>query len=581
MQPRTFLIWITASAAIASTARSQTGVTIYDWGDSFSSQLGYSVAGIGDIDGDGLADVAVGAPHGNGLQLDSGYVYLMSGKTGALLRKLEGERTGDRFGASVAGVDDLDGDGTEDVLVGAPGHEVGTATDRGAAYVLSGATGALIFKHNGGSNGGEFGHAVCRMSDFSLDGVDDYAIGEPHGNLLFSANIGLVWMYSGASHGLLRLLSGENSGDAFGSAIASGGPTKPGVHHSIIVGAPGYDVSTLIFGVGKGYVYDAFDGSLDYTRTGSLSLGAALGSAVASIPDANGDLWHEVAFGEPGSDLNGTNSGRVVVHDLANGGALVREFRGEPGDQLGAAIAGMTDADGDGDADILIGAPYADFSTLVDCGIARSYSMSSGSVIDITQPAYSGQMLGFAVASTTINADGLSDLIAATPFYDAQTSNGPIPNSGWVRVVLGSTPVHTTYCTAKTNSAGCSPLVGAYGAASVSVGNNFTFVAANVLENKQGMLIWSITPAAKPFGGGTLCLGAPVKRTPIQAAITLPPGSYPCLGYYSYTFTQAKLAQHGLTPGDDLYGQFWSRDPGFAPPNNVGLTSGVHAVILP
>ena len=61
----------------------------------------------------------------------------------------------------------------------------------------------------------------------------------------------------------------------------------------------------------------------------------------------------------------------------------------------------------------------------------------------------------------------------------------------------------------------------------------------------------------------------------------LPPGSYPCLGYYAYTFTQAKMAQHGFTPGDDLYGQFWSRDSGFAPPNNVGLTAAMHAVILP
>jgi hypothetical protein len=418
------------------------------------------------------------------------------------------------------------------------------------------------------------------MSDVNIDGVDDYAIGELNDNSLFVADVGSVRLMSGATHGTLRIFFGENTGDGFGAAIVSSGPIRPGVHHSVAIGAPGYDIGTLVFSAGKGYVYDAFDGNLEFTCTGSVSLGGFLGSSVASIPDADGDVWHEVAFGEPGADLNGTNSGRVVVFELL-GDTLVRVFEGEAGDQLGKSIAGLSDADGDGDADILIGAPYADFSTLVDCGIARSYSVASGAVIDVVQPAYSDQHQGWSVAGAALNADARTDLVAGTPHYDGLNDGNPVPDSGWVRVVLSGTPLPEIYCTAKTNSAGCVPLIGSYGAASVSIGNNFTFVAANVLENQHGMLIWSLTPASIPFGGGTLCLGAQVQRTVGQMAGTAQPGSYPCLGLYTHTFTQAYMAQHGFAPGDDLYAQFWSRDTGFAAPNNLGLTAAMHAVILP
>lgn len=268
------------------------------------------------------------------------------------------------------------------------------------------------------------------------------------------------------------------------------------------------------------------------------------------------------------------------MHEIL-GGTLLREFEGQPGDQLGKSIAGLADADGDGNADILIGAPYADFSTLVDCGIARSCSLATGAVIDIVQPAYSNQQQGWSVAGAALNADGKTDLVAGTPFCDGEIDGSTIPDSGWVRVVLSGTPLPDIYCTAKTNSAGCVPLIGTYGAASVSIGNNFTFIAANVLESMNGMLIWSLTPASIPFGGGTLCLGSPVQRTSVQMAGTAAQGSYPCLGLYSHTFTQAYMAQNGFTPGDDLYAQFWSRDTGFAPPQNIGLTAAMHAVILP
>jgi hypothetical protein len=556
-------------ALAAATAAAQ--ITLWDFGDQFSSQFGYSLAQVGDLDQDGHRDIAVGAPHGNGAQVDSGYVFLISGKTGLVLSVLNGEKTGDLFGFSVAGIDDADGDGVEDLLVGAPKHET-VGTNRGAAYVFSGSTGAQIFKHFGTEDNGELGYSVCRTTDANLDGTDDYALGQPQGDSIQAPDVGLVRLMNGQTFAQLRAFAGENTGDLFGRAIASGGAIKPGVHHSLVIGAPGYDVGTILIGAGKGYVYDALDGSLEYSRNGS-GLGTALGSAVASLPDANGDFWREVAFGEPGGDQNGADSGRVVVHS-GNGGALLRELLGQAGDRLGAALAGMKDADGDGRGDILAGAPLADYLTLVDCGAARAYSVFTGAVLGSILPAYQNEYIGSAVAAGELNADPFTDLIAGSGFYD-----GVAPDSGHVRVALGNVPPPTYYCTAKINSSGCVPAIGFFGAPSLSVGDNLHIVAANELEGMNGILIWSQSQASLPFGGGTLCLGSPIERTPVQAPLL--GNNLPCLGQFDFHFTNAYMAQFGLTAGSKVYAQYWSRDTGYAAPNNIALTGGLAIELLP
>ena len=90
------------------------------------------------------------------------------------------------------------------------------------------------------------------------------------------------------------------------------------------------------------------------------------------------------------------------------------------------------------------------------------------------------------------------------------------------------------------------------------------------------MLIWSRGPAATPFAGGTLCVAPPITRTAAQnsGGTSLPPED--CTGTYAFQFTAAMMSQAGLAVGDDVYSQYWSRDNGFAPPDNVGLTAGVY-----
>jgi hypothetical protein len=89
-------------------------------------------------------------------------------------------------------------------------------------------------------------------------------------------------------------------------------------------------------------------------------------------------------------------------------------------------------------------------------------------------------------------------------------------------------------------------------------------------------MLWSKSQASTPFGGGTLCVAAPITRTTAQnsGGTSLP--TTDCSGTYVLQFTPAMMNQAGLQVGDDVYSQYWSRDNGFPPPDNVGLTGGVH-----
>ena len=139
-----------------------------------------------------------------------------------------------------------------------------------------------------------------------------------------------------------------------------------------------------------------------------------------------------------------------------------------------------------------------------------------------------------------------------------------------------------SYCVPKLNSQGCFPTIYATGTPSLSgSGPAFRLWAGNVLNQKVGLMIWGRSPAATPFAGGTLCVAAPVTRTAAQnsGGTALPAAD--CTGTYVLQFTPAMMSQAGLVQGDDVYSQYWSRDNGYLPPNNVGLTAGVHWAVCP
>jgi Tol biopolymer transport system component len=146
---------------------------------------------------------------------------------------------------------------------------------------------------------------------------------------------------------------------------------------------------------------------------------------------------------------------------------------------------------------------------------------------------------------------------------------------------LVCTPVLSTYCSAKVDSLGCIPSISATGNPSLtSEPDTFFVIASPVMNHKTGILLWSHGPASTPFGGGLLCVASPIKRTSAQNSGGTATGN-DCTGSYSFHFSQAYLTAQGINSGSTIYCQFWSRDPYFPPPYDVGLTNGLSFSVCP
>ena len=149
--------------------------------------------------------------------------------------------------------------------------------------------------------------------------------------------------------------------------------------------------------------------------------------------------------------------------------------------------------------------------------------------------------------------------------------------------------VEAIYCNAKLNSLGCTPTIGWVGTPSVSLPAGFFVQATQVRNNKNGLLFYGINGRENtPYQGGTLCVKPPIKRTPAtNSGGTLPPTN-DCSGVFSIdmnAFATGSLGGNPLAalsvPGTLVQCQWWGRDPGFAPPNNTTLSSGLEFTICP
>ncbi|HTF89242.1 MAG TPA: integrin alpha [Planctomycetota bacterium] len=501
-----------------------------------------------------------------------------SGRTGGLLLHLQGQRTGDHFGWSVSGLGDYDSDGFGDLIVGAPLHEWTEATggiDRGAVYLISGIDGHQIWKYGGVSDDSWLGWVVLGLGDIDGNGQLDYAMSEPGMDLIMTGEIGRVTIMTTGSFPMAHDFLGEDAGDYFGYSMANIGDVTGDGRVDLVVGAPYYDTGFAL-PAGRAYLCKLVQppAAPIPLMTGS-STGGHLGFSVGGGFDFDADGVGDFALGEPYYKIGGIPRGRVRVLSGATL-SLAQTINGTDDDLLGYSVAGLADADGDGHGDLMVGLPGGDIGGNVDFGVARMYSGATWQAGFEINGYHADERMGHCVASAgDLNADGASDIICGANSSDLHGTN-----CGRVRVVLGNTSFPSAYCTAKTNSVFCIPSIFYTGCPSASIGDNFRIHASSVLLNKVGLLIWSRSAASIPFSEGTLCLGAPVRRTPGQTAYAQPAGQN-CIGAYDYHFSQAYMAAQTVNAGDQIYAQHWSRDPGFPPPNNVGLTNALHVTILP
>ncbi|MCU0725229.1 MAG: integrin alpha [Planctomycetes bacterium] len=378
-------------------------------GSATDEALGWFVAPAGDVDADGSPDViasARGAEH----------VKVYSGADGSVLYTRTGASSGDAFGFVVAGAGDVNGDGHDDFIAGA---YLG-----GYARVFSGKDGSILHALTGATNGDEFGYSVAGVGDLDGDGSDDVAVGAPLATDGKGNQTGSVTVFSGADGSALLRLYGDAYLDRLGDAVSYAGDLDGDGTLDIAAGASwgtSSDGNTF-----PGYVklFSGVDGSTLYTWYGPSS-DSLFGFSVSCAGDLDGDGADDVIIGAPLDEGAGMTENGSVWLVTAFGDMLGFAEGDADYDQFGYAVAGGGDLDGDGVADPIVGANLAYDSSQNVTGIVRAFSGAGGGEMWTIEGQNDGMRFGEALAyAGDTNGDGLADFVVGAPGNDVGTTTG-------------------------------------------------------------------------------------------------------------------------------------------------------------
>ncbi|MAE28660.1 MAG: hypothetical protein CMJ87_06705 [Planctomycetes bacterium] len=528
-----------ALLALSHSASSQT-VLFEATSPTLDDAFGWAVAFLDDLDGDGNQDWIVGCPGDDNGGADAGRALVYSGTSGVLLHTFQGAAPGRELGYAVAGAPDLDLDGVGEILVGAPGG--------GRVKVFSGVSGALLFE---AQHPGRFGASVCAMGDWSGDGVADIAGGAPDAKT--------VYVYDGASGALVRsLTSGAYN---MGHSVADIGDVDFDGVADLATGAPSWDGGGWLPDQGKLFVYSGAGGALLYTVDGSNEA-SELGWSLAGVGDMDGDGAGDFLVGSRGhGSLHCWEPGRVDLLSGASGSNLQR-WDGSCDSMLGCSVAAAGDVDQDGVMDVLAGEAYRYRYML--------YSGAAGSTL-VTQDG--SQNFGWAVAGGgDVNGDGYPDFIGSSPGGSVWPPYWS--GTGKVQIMTVGCPADaaTSYCPLTPNSVG--PGASLYHQNSLSIAaNNLRLVAVDLPPTQFGLFYYGPLASQIPFGEGNRCVAGGVYR--LQVVST---GSGAASHLVDYASPPQASAQ--ITPGSTWFFQFWYRDP-VAAGVGYNLTDGLRLHFCP
>ena len=436
---------LTASAVACSTfavTALQASSLLNPEPEDSTTLFGRAATAIGDVNGDGVPDLAIGAPYedgdfgnsdpGFGPPQNVGKVFVLSGADLSVITQLndpefqmvQSQKFGGQFGTALAAAGDLNGDGTPDILVGAPHHTVNLVDEKifsvGRVFVMSGNsdTVLLTFDIPGEEENGRGGMSIASLGDVNSDGKPDFLVGVPGKDIGFgegaATDVGVVHVVSGANGSIIRTLSDPDAlPDArCGFSVANAGDVDGDGVADALIGAPGKAAA---------FVFSGKTGALLFTILSPVREKLnSFGSAVAGGKDLDGDGKPDFVVGAP---LLRNAQGGVFIFKGSDG-RLLRRLRipaPENFAKVGASLAVIGDLTGDGGAEIMVGIPEKDLNGAVNAGEVLIFNGRSGTLVQTLTSETPQAFAGFGTALTAVDFDGDGSVtpVIGVPYQNA------------------------------------------------------------------------------------------------------------------------------------------------------------------